>query len=136
MSIRAEIGRIMSFYKVPLKQTKPVSVANAGKTRTKKDEPRKRGRGTAKDAVICAIARSGKVVAELVSDIASETIVNFIRKFVNTEDSELYTDQFKGYTNTGKEMKHETVNRSKEWEDDGIHTNTIKGFWFLTESVE
>lgn len=94
-----------------------------------KGEPRKRGRGTAKDAVIGAVARGGKVVAELVPDIAGETIANFIRKFVNTEDSELYTDQFKGYNDIGKEMKHETMNRSEKWEEDGIHTNTMEGFW-------
>ena len=39
-------------------------------------EPRKRGRGTAKDAVIGAVARGGKVVAELVSAITGDTIEN------------------------------------------------------------
>ena len=87
-------------------------------------EPRPRGRGTVKDAVIGAVARGGKVVAELVSDIAGETIADFIRRVVNTEDAKLYTDQFRGDNNIDKEMEHKTINRSEQWEADGIHTNT------------
>ncbi|RKU30261.1 hypothetical protein C6497_04680 [Candidatus Poribacteria bacterium] len=26
-------------------------------------------------------------------------------------------------------MEHETINRSEQWEADGIHTNTMEGFW-------
>ena len=92
-------------------------------------ELRKRGRGTAKDAVIGAVARGGKVVAELVSDISGETIADFIKRVVNIEDAKLYTDQFKGYNQIDKEMEHETINRSEQWEADGIHTNTMEGFW-------
>jgi hypothetical protein len=55
--------------------------------------------------------------------------MDFIKRFVKIKDSELYTDKFKGYNDIGKEMKHETMNRSEEWEPDGIHTNTIEGFW-------
>ena len=94
-----------------------------------KGVPRKRGRGTAKDAVIGAVARGGKVVAELVSDMAGETIADFIKRVVNTEDAKLYTDQFKRDNDIGKEMEHETINRSEKWEADGIHTNTMEGFW-------
>ncbi len=75
------------------------------------------------------MARGGKVVARLVQDISGKTILEFIKRFVKTEDSELYTDQYKGYNDVGKEMKHETMNRSEEWVADGIHTNTMEGFW-------
>ncbi len=92
-------------------------------------EPRKRGRGTAKDAVLGAVARGGKVVAQLVQNVTGKTILGFIKKFVKTEDAELYTDQYTGYNEVGKEMKHETMNRSEVWEADGIHTNTMEGFW-------
>lgn len=92
-------------------------------------EPRKRGRGTAKDAVLGAVARGGKVVAQLVQNVTGKTILDFIKRFVKTEDSELYTDQYRGYNEVGKEMAHETMNRSEVWEADGIHTNTMEGFW-------
>lgn len=91
--------------------------------------PRKRGRGTAKDVVLGAVSRGGKVVAELVEDVKGSTIAAFIKKFVKTDASELYTDQYKGYNSIGKEMKHETMNRSQKWEPCGIHTNTMEGFW-------
>lgn len=93
------------------------------------DEPRKRGRGTMKDAVIGVVSRTGQVVAQLIPNISGETIANFIRDNVDTENSTLYTDQFKGYNTIGKEMKHETLNRSKKWEKGEMHTNTIEGFW-------
>ena len=93
-------------------------------------EPRKRGRGTAKDVVLGAVARGGKVVAKLVENAKGSTIAEFLKKFVKTEDSELYTDQYKGdHNEIGKQMKHETMNRSEQWEPDGIHTNTMEGFW-------
>ncbi len=93
------------------------------------DEPRKRGRGTMKDAVIGAVSRTGHVIAQLIPDITGETIANFIRDNVDTENSKLYTDQFTGYNTIGKEIEHETLNRSKKWEKGGMHTNTIEGFW-------
>ena len=93
------------------------------------DEPRKRGRGTMKDAVIGAVSRAGHVVAQLIPDISGKTIADFLRDNVDTENSTLYTDQLKGYNTIGKEMKHETLNRSKKWEKGGMHTNTIEGFW-------
>ena len=94
-----------------------------------KDEPRKRGRGTMKDAVIGAVSREGHVTAELIPDISGETIANFIRDNVDMENATLYTDKFSGYNAIGKEMEHETLNRSVKWEKGGIHTNTIEGFW-------
>ena len=92
-------------------------------------EPKKRGRGTAKDVVLGAVTRCGKVVAQLVDNIKGETIKGFIKKFVKTEDSELYTDQFRGYNDIGKEMKHEMMSRSEKWEEGAVHTNTMEGFW-------
>lgn len=92
-------------------------------------EPKKRGRGTPKDVVLGAVARSGKVIAKLVPDATGETIKNFIKTVVKTDDTELITDGYKGYNAIGKEMKHTVINRSKQWEEGEIHTNTIEGFW-------
>ena len=92
-------------------------------------EPRKRGRGTAKDVVIGAVQRGGKVIAQLVENTTGQTILDFIKRVVNIKDSELITDQYTGYNAIGKEMKHDTINRSETWEEGEIHTNTIEGFW-------
>ena len=91
--------------------------------------PKKRGRGTPKDVVLGAVARCGKVIAELVPNATGETIKTFIKKFVKTDDSKLYTDQYRGYNAIGREMAHETLNRSRQWEKGELHTNTIEGFW-------
>ena len=91
--------------------------------------PKKRGRGTPKDVVLGAVARDGKVIAELVPNAKGETIKKFIKEFVKIDDSKLYTDQYKGYNAIGREMDHETLNRSKQWEKGELHTNTIEGFW-------
>ncbi len=75
-------------------------------------EPRKRGRGTAKDAVLGAVQRDGQVVAQLVPDVTGQTILEFIKKFVKTEESELITDQYSGYNKRGN--RNETGDAQSE----------------------
>lgn len=108
-----------------------------GKRRKDRDketgEPRKRGRGTTKDAILGAVSRTGQVVAQLIPDIKGTTIADFIQKHVDIENSELYTDAYKGYNVIGKDMEHHIMNRSEPWVADGIHTNTIEGFWSLVK---
>ena len=110
MSIRAEMGKD----NVLLQGIVEADETYIGGKR-KKDydkevgESRKRGRGTAKDVVLGAVARGGKVVAELVENVKGSTIAEFIKKFVKTNEAELYTDQYKGYNEIGKQMKHETT---------------------------
>ncbi len=82
-----------------------------------------------KDVVIGVVSRAGHVVAQLIPNISGETIANFIRDNMDTENSTLYTDQFKGYNTIRKEMEHETFNRSEKWENGGMHTNTIEEIW-------
>jgi len=65
----------------------------------------------------------------MIPDISGETIANFIRENVDTKNATLYTDQFTGYNIIGKEMEHETLNRSEQWEAGELHTNTIEVFW-------
>ncbi len=130
MCIRAEMGKDNVLLQGIVEADETYIGGSSRKDYDKEEgEPRKRGRGTAKDAVMGAVARGGKVVAELVSDIAGEPIADFIRRVVNTEDAKLYTDPFKGYTEIGKEMEHQTINRSEQWVADGIHTHTMEGFW-------
>ncbi len=56
-------------------------------------EPAKRGRGTKKDAIISAVQRGGKVVAQLAPELTGGSILHFIRSYVNIKDSELITDE-------------------------------------------
>lgn len=130
MAIRAEMakGNVLLQGIVEADET---YIGGKGKKNYDKEtgEP-KRGRGTAKSIILGAVARGGQVIAEMVENAKGSTISEFIKKFVKTDDSELYTDQYKGYNEIGREMKnHETLNRSETWEAGEMHTNTIEGFW-------
>lgn len=130
MAIRAEMGKDNVLLQ-GIVEADETYIGGKGKKDYDKEvgEPKKRGRGTPKDVVLGAVARCGKVIAELVPNATGETIKNFIKKFLKTDDSKLYTDQYRGYNAIGKEMDHETLNRSKQWEKGELHTNTIEGFW-------
>ena len=94
------------------------------------DEPKKTGRGTMKDTILGAVQRGGKVVAQLVENSKVENITAFIKKFVDTDNTEFYTDGYRPYNDVGELMKeHKKINRSQKWEPDGVHTNTMEGFW-------
>lgn len=94
-------------------------------------ENAKRGRGTEKDAVIGAVQRGGKVVAQLAPNLTGRTILNFIKSFVNIKDSELITDEYHAYNLIGRELKHTIINHQEQFVDGNTHTNTIEGFWSL-----
>ena len=130
MKIRAEMGKDNVMLQGIIEADETYIGGKNRKDYSREDgEPRKRGRGTAKDAVLGAVQRGGHVVAHLVSNTTGETLRDFIRGVVNTDNSELITDQYRGYNEIGKEMKHTTLNRSEQWEKGEIHTNTIEGFW-------
>ena len=94
-------------------------------------EPAKRGRGTDKTPVIGAVERGGNVVAQVAENLTGRTILEFIKKAVKIEDSELMTDEFHAYNAIGREMKHQIVNHQEQFVDGEVHTNTIEGFWSL-----
>lgn len=94
-------------------------------------ENAKRGRGTKKDAIIGAVQRGGKVVAQLAPNLTGRTILNFIKSFVNIKDSELITDEYHAYNLIGRELKHTIINHQEQFVDGDTHTNTIEGFWSL-----
>ena len=101
------------------------------KNKRSDDEPAKRGRGTDKDAIIGAVQRGGKVVAQLTPNLTGRTILEFIRSAANLKDSELIPDEFQAYNLIGKEMKHAVINHKVQFADGDTHTNTIEGFWSL-----
>ena len=130
MAIRAEMGRDNALLQGIVEADETYIGGKGQKNYDKETGEPKRGRGTAKSIVLGAVARDGQVVAKLVENAKGSTIANFIKKFVKTDESELYTDQYKGYNEIGREMKnHETLNRSDTWKAGEMHTNTIEGFW-------
>ena len=94
-------------------------------------KPAKRGRGTSKTTVIGAVERGGEVVAQVVENLTGRTILQFIRKVVNIQESELMTDEYHGYRQFAAMMKHEVINHEVQYVEGDKHTNTIEGFWSL-----
>ena len=78
-----------------------------------KREPAKRGRGTDKTAIIGAVERGGKVVAQVAENLTGRTILAFSKKTVKIEDSELMTDEFHAYRQFASMMKHEVINHQE-----------------------
>jgi len=130
MAIRAEMGKANVFLQGIVEADETYIGGKGQKNDAKATSALKRGRGTAKRVVLGAVARGGPVVAKRVENAKGSTIAEFIKQFVKTDASELYTDQYKGYNEIGSEMKnHKTLNRSETWEAGEMHTNTIEGFW-------
>ena len=94
-------------------------------------EPSKRGRGTDKTAIIGAVARGGEVVAEIAKGLTGRHILEFIRRVVNTKESELMTDEYHAYNALGSQLKHHVINHQVQFAEGDKHTNTIEGFWSL-----
>ena len=95
------------------------------------DKPIKRGRGTSKTPILGVVERGGAVVAKVADDLTGWSILEFIRKFVQIDESELMTDQYRGYLDIGRKMKHHIINHKEQYVDGDVHTNTIEGFWSL-----
>ena len=98
-------------------------------------EPSKRGRGTSKTAIIGAVARGGKVVAEVAKGLTGRDILEFIRRVVNVRESELMTDEYHAYNALGSELKHHVINHQVQFAEGDKHTNTIEGFWSLLKKA-
>lgn len=98
-------------------------------------EPAPRGRGTSKTAVIGAVARGGQVIAEVAKGLTGRDILEFIRRVVNTKESELMTDEYHAYNALSHDMKHEVINHQEQYVDGDKHTNTIEGFWSLLKKA-
>lgn len=95
----------------------------------------KRGRGTAKAAVLGVVERRGRVIAQLAApgEVSSKGLTKFLSRFVDAASSLLITDEFPGYLAMGRKMPHIAINHAVEYVNGEVHTNTIEGFWSLVK---
>jgi transposase-like protein len=90
------------------------------------------GVGSGKAVVAGVVARKGNVVARVVQNIDSESLVGFIRESVSDRVSLICTDAWKAYKPLSREYPHGVVDhRAGQYVMGAIHTNTIEGFWSL-----
>jgi transposase-like protein len=93
----------------------------------------KRGRGTDKQGVIGVVNReTGEVRAETQDKFTFNDLKAFVSKYVDFNNSTLYSDDFSGYKPFKKIVEHAIVSHSRgQYVNGDIHTNTIEGFWGL-----
>lgn len=99
----------------------------------KNNRPAKRGRGADKLPVVGVVERGGDVVAKVVKGarLGTETLESVVKATVDTAESHLVTDDYKGYSSMAAILPHSVANHSVAYSFNGIHTNNIEGFWSL-----
>jgi len=88
----------------------------------------KRGRGTSKTPVFCAVERDGQLRRRIVPDVTAKTLKAAIREEVDRQ-ARIITDEFTSYSGIGPEFAggHETVcHGTKEYARGDVHTNTAE----------
>jgi transposase-like protein len=95
--------------------------------------PNKRGRGTKKTPVVGMIERGGKVRAEKKkkTELNHKSLSALIRKNIDTDNTILVTDEYKGYMKMSTILEHHTINHQEWYVSGNIHTNTIESFWAI-----
>ena len=95
----------------------------------------RRGRGaTGKAVVMGMVERKGKVIAKVVPDIHSSTLLSLVKEKV-LDRSVVYTDELLSHNPLSRMgYDHRRVHHaSKVYVMGDIHTNTIEGFWSLVK---
>lgn len=100
----------------------------------KVDLDTKRGRGSQKQVPIAGIVqRDGAVIAEVMKSLGAKKLQALVQKHVDTADTLLITDQYKGYNSMHKIIEHIKIDHSKLYSYNGVNTNTIESFWAIVE---
>jgi len=89
-----------------------------------------------KSPVMGLVERKGRVVARIVPDCTSRTLLENVKQYVLPK-STIYTDELKSYGGIGSMAngyQHRRINHSSGVYVMGdVHTNTIEGFWSLVK---
>jgi len=95
----------------------------------------KRGRGTKKTPVVGMVERKGRVVADVIKDkpLSHKTLSDLVRKNVDTSNTKLITDEYRGYIGMHRIVEHHSVNHQVWYVDGENHTNTIESFWAIVK---
>ena len=122
--------RMLMAEKVSLSGAVEVDEAHFGGSDENKPKHLRKGRKT---HVLGMVEREGRVVAKVIPDASTATLVPAIRETV-ADGSFLVTDEYNSYVGVSHgHYSHFTVNHSKGYRDGAAHTNTIEGFWSLVK---
>jgi transposase-like protein len=95
--------------------------------------PLKRGRGTKKTPVVGMIERNGQIRAKVIKNkkLNIKTLNSLVRENVDTENTTLITDEYRGYFGIKHLMPHKVVDHTVWYVNGDAHTNNIESFWAL-----
>ena len=96
-----------------------------------KREQKIKGRGSVgKVAVMGLLQRHGEVRTKVIKHADNETLHGEVKCHVEA-GSNLFTDEWKGYSGLDAEYIHEVINHAEEYVRGNVHTNSIENFWSL-----
>lgn len=95
--------------------------------------PLKRGRGTKKTPVVGMVEREGQIRAKVIKDkkLNIKTLSSLVRENVDTSNTTLITDEYRGYFGIKRFMPHKVVDHTVWYVNGDAHTNNIESFWAL-----
>ena len=92
----------------------------------------KRGRGSQKKIpVVGMVSRDGEVIAQVMKKLSYVNLKAMVNKYVDKDESVLFTDDFKGYNKMDEIIEHVKIDHHKMYSYKGINTNTIESFWAI-----
>lgn len=94
----------------------------------------KRGCGSKKPILATGIVqRDGAAITKVMSSLGAKKLEALVKKHVESADSLLITDTYKGYSKIGKIIEHIKIDHSRLYLYNGVNTNTIERFWAIVE---
>jgi transposase-like protein len=94
----------------------------------------KRGRGTHKVPVVGAVEKKGQVYVKIIEKLTSRNLLAMLKECVKTEESIVFTDDFRSYKQFDDTVEHITIKHSEGY-GSGVRTvNTIEGFWSILKN--
>jgi transposase-like protein len=94
----------------------------------------KRGRGTNKIPVVGAVEKKGQVYVKIIEKLTSRNLLAMLKQCVKTDDSVVFTDDFRSYRQFDDTVEHITIKHSEGY-GKGVKTvNTIEGFWSILKN--
>jgi transposase-like protein len=94
----------------------------------------KRGRGTKKTPVVGVVEKKGRVYVKIVEKLTSRNLLAMLKKVVNTNESIVFTDEFRSYKSFDEVVSRIEIKHSEGY-GHGVETiNTIEGFWSIVKA--
>lgn len=83
-----------------------------------------------KAVVVGMMERKGEVRTALLAKASKRLLEAAIKEHI-VPGSALYSDEWRGYQQVGKEYAHQVINHTEKYVEGNVHTNNIECYWSL-----